>query len=290
MPLTEQSAQSIRQVLARSGIIQFDDVYSREELEFINRTADPLFFPRRWERRSYIHPDELVSIDLWSVIFSENMRDVLFSIMPDPVLYHCHIYEIAGTNDESHIFGERLSGWHCDVFENDETKEATHVSVFVYLSDVGPENGPFEFAPSTGRQWLLPKAPYASVLGKSGTTFAWNRRFFHRAAPNLADMRRRILKLSIQKNRFPSSHLANKHFEKTLQSIDAGDLEIDLLLGRYQGTQPPTTRSTSYLPVAQIEPIAQISIQPLTLLVPQIKSRISSLGRRAGITGPKKRI
>lgn len=288
VPLTEHSAQSIQRILARSGIIQFDDVFTREQLELINRTVDPLFASRQLEHRSYVHPDELVSINLWSVIFSEQMRDVLFSIMPDPVLYHCHIYEIAGTNGEPHIFGERLSGWHCDVSENDNAKEPTHVSVFVYLSDVGPTNGPFEFAQSTGHQWLSHKAPYVSVRGKPGTTFAWNRRFFHRAAPNLADVRRRILKLSIQKNQFPSAHLANKHFGQTLQSIEPGDHEIDLLLGRYQGKRPPTARAPAHLAVAQIEPNAQIVIPILPLLLPQIKSRLSALGQRAGIYRRKK--
>lgn len=290
MPPPEKPAQSIQRILVRSGIIQFADVFSPEELEVINRTADPLFFSRQSESRSYVYANELVSLNLWSVIFSEKMRALLFSIMPDPVLYHCHIYEIAGTNGEPHIFGERLSGWHCDVFDDEKTTEPTHVSVFVYLNEVGPTNGPFEFALSTGHQWLSPRAPFVSVHGKSGTTFAWNRRFFHRAAPNLADARRRILKLSIQKNRFPSAHLTNTHFGKVLQSIAPGDLEIDLLLGRYQGTQAPTARAPAHLAAAEIKPNAQISISTLPLLVPQIKSRISTLGRRLGISRLKNRI
>ncbi len=277
LPATGEDA---RRVLQTEGILATDDLFDEGDLRVIRTALDPLFRRKAAEQRSYAHPDELVDAGLWSLIFSSRVRALLFSLMPDPVLYHCHAYEIAGNNDKPHIFGESLAGWHCDVDRQQDDDPPTHISLFVYLTDVGPDNGAFEFVPSTARQWLRPEAPFVSVFGKAGYTFLWNRKFFHRAAPNLSDVRRRLLKLSIQRNRYPSAHLANPHFQKVLQTIPPGDIAMDILLGRYQSAQPPEMTAPTSPSWYRIAPTAQLDLPFWRLLGTQFRKRLAVLKTR----------
>jgi len=264
---------TLQDVLKREGIARLGDIYTTDEMRTLNVAVDPIFSNRASERRAYVHPDEILATGLWPLVFSKHMRAILFSVMPDPVLYHCHVYEIAGESNEPHIFGESLSGWHCDVDDEEDSGEPTHLSLFVYLTEVGAENGAFEFAPATSRQWLKPNAPYASVLGPPGFTFLWNRRFFHRAAPNHSSLRRRILKLSIQRNRYLSTHLENEHFRKVRECLPVGDWEMDILLGRYQGTTAPLIQRNVTPTWAHILPNATLKIPAWSLLTPQIRRK-----------------
>ena len=118
--------------------------------------------------------------------------------------------------------------------------DPTHVSIFVYLTDVGPEDGAFEFIPGVPRtKWLHNGTPYCSVQGPKGFSFAWHRNYYHRASPNRGPVRRRLAKLSIQSNEYPSHHLKNPHFSKVIAETPPGDPRMDLLLGRYQGKTAP---------------------------------------------------
>lgn len=283
MPATCAAA---RRGLRTDGILATDDLFDPEQLQVIRTALDPLFQRKGTEPRAYAHPDELVEAGLWPIVFSARMRALLFSVMPDPVLYHCHVYEIAGCNPEPHIFGESLAGWHIDVERQQADDGPTHVSLFVYLTEVGPGNGAFEFVPSTARQWLRPGAPFISVFGKAGYTFVWNREFFHRAAPNLSGVRRRLLKLSIQRNRYPSAHLANAHFQRVLEAIPPGDTAMDVLLGRYQSTEAPEVTMPASPPWSRIPPNSRIDLPAWRLLGTQLRKRLAIL--KSGVIGVRR--
>lgn len=264
---------TLQDVLQREGIARLGDIYAADEVRALNVAVDPIFSARASENRAYVHPDEILAAGLWPLVFSKHMRSILFSVMPDPVLYHCHVYEIAGQNNEPHIFGESLSGWHCDVDDERDCGEPTHISLFVYLTDVRVGNGAFEFAPSTSGQWLKPNAPYISVFGPRGYSFIWNRRFFHRAAPNHSSLRRRILKLSVQRNRYPSTHLGNDHFKSVRRSLPTGDKEMDILLGRYQGTVAPILKTAVAPTWNHILPNQKLAIPAWPLLTSQLRRK-----------------
>jgi hypothetical protein len=238
--------------LIHEGIAQLDPIYSPQELAHIHDIVTPFLAARADMPRSYVHPDELVTLGLWDSIFSPAMRAALFGIMPDPVLYHCHIYEIAAHSQTSHIFGDVMEGWHCDTDSEYYPKELTHVSLFVYLTDVGDGDGAFEFIPGKPNRILKHATAYVSVQGKAGTSFMWNRPFYHRASPNTGPTRRRLLKLSIQRNRFISTHISNAHFQTVRKHISAGNTEMDLLLGRYQGKPSPTAIACAPLPLSTL--------------------------------------
>ena len=225
--------------LLTTGIAHVDDIYTVNELAALNHAMNPAFDELKSTPRAYVRSDAMYRLGILDTIMSPRMRGVLFSTMPDPVLLHLHVYEIAAHQSQSHIFSEAYSGWHRDPDAEYHASDATHVSVFVYLSDVQANDGPFEFAQHKPDTALRSGTRIASMRGPIGTSFLWHRRFFHRAAPNSGPTRRRVLKISIQRNAFESSRLQKPEFQMLRKTIPAGRKWMDLLLGRYQGLAAP---------------------------------------------------
>lgn len=226
-------------VIADSGIVVTNDIYSVSELAEINAAMEPIFKSKQQEKRAYVMPDEMLTAGILDKVLSKKMLNTILSIMPDPVLYHFHAYEIAGNSKQSHIFADTLGGWHRDPDSEFHPGDPTHISIFVYLSNVGERDGAFEFSPQRPDAVLRSRSAAVSMYGTSGLSFAWHRSFYHRAAPNQGSMRRRLLKLSIQRNEFPSAHLKNDAFRRIAADVPSGDQVMDLLLGRYQKQTAP---------------------------------------------------
>ncbi len=273
--------------LAKYGICAYPDPYSASEILDFNARLDPLLRTRAGQARAYVHVDELEDAGLLRRMLSPAMRNILFSIMPDPVLFHCLVSEIAGNDTRSHFGAETMSGWHRDSDSELVVGEVTHVSVFTYLSDVGPLDGAFEISP----KWpLLIRGGDPSVLvtGPAGQTFAWRRSFFHRASPNRGPRRRRIIKLSIQRNRFPSHHLHGPRFRAALAAIPAGDTGLDVLLGRFQGGKAPAVAGVEPPPPRILQPTGTVDVPMSRLLPGQLRFHARELKRslEAAIQGP----
>jgi hypothetical protein len=272
--------------LARFGICAYPDPYSPAQIAEFNAALDPPLRARSTQARAYVHVDELEDLGLLRRILSPSMRNILFSIMPDPVLYHCLVSEIAGDQTRSHFGAERMEGWHRDADSELVAGEVTHVSVFTYLSDVGPRDGAFEIAP----KWPIligGRDPSILVTGPAGYTFAWQRSFFHRASPNRGPRRRRILKISVQRNRFPSHHLNGRRFRAARAASPAGDTGLDVLLGRYQGGLAPTVTAIETPPRLILRPTGKVDV-PLSKLLPgQLRFHASRARKslRAAIDG-----
>ena len=269
---------SASQVLIDDGIFVTPGMFTTEEIAAINDRLDPIFQPHAADNRSYAHADQLYSSGALDLLLKPKFRDLLFEIMPDPVLYHCHAYEIAARKERSHILSERLSGFHADI-DSEWTKSApTHVSVFVYLSDVSADDGAFEFVTRKPSALLTPGSPVATMTGQRGTTFAWNRSYYHRASPNRGATRRRLFKLSIQNNRFFSRFLKRDHFVRLREMIPPGaDPHYDLLLGRFQGGAAPTFSPTDATAVGSVAANRRLELSPVEL----VKENLRSRGRRA---------
>lgn len=229
-------------LLASEGITLVNDVYSVNTLAAINSAMNPLFSARSGEARAYIRSDEMLEMGILDKVLSPAMRNLLLAIMPDPVFYHFHAYEIAGNSSQSHIFADQLGGWHRDPDSKYFPADPTHVSIFVYLSDVGEGDGAFEFSPQQPSEPLRPNSPAITMIGPTGMSFVWHRSFYHRASPNRGPRRRRLLKISIQRNAFHSTHLENEFFRGLRQKVTQGDLLTDLLLGRFQGKAAPSVQ------------------------------------------------
>jgi hypothetical protein len=246
--------------LALSGLLAVGEVYSVAELARINSVMSPLFAARSAQARAYVRPDDMVTEGILDTVLSRRMRDLIFNLLPDPVLYHFHAYEIAGGSDKPHIFGDTLGGWHRDQDSELYQHSPTHISIFVYLGDVGADNGPFEFCPDPPQPGLRCDSPVISMTGHAGASFVWQRGFYHRAAPNHSPRRRRLIKLSLQPNAFRSPHLQADYFKNAIRAIPAGDPELDLLFGRYQGKQAPQIEPRRALQFAALAPQRTLGI------------------------------
>jgi hypothetical protein len=204
-----------RESLEIAGIAGVECPYSSEILERWNRALDPLFAERTRENRSYVRADELLALGILEELFRFELRGLITAVMADAVLLHCHVYEIAPGRSRSHVRGLELRGWHRDLPARGPGRQVPDfASIFLYLSDVGPDAAPFEAVrggyegpPRNGQRCI-------SITGPPGTFFIWNRALLHRAAPNRAVGRRRLLKLSIQHNRSPNPSVVSPAFRR----------------------------------------------------------------------------
>lgn len=190
-----------------SGIVSLDLPRFTAVVPKWNALLDPLFAERCREPRSYVSSGDLASLGVLTELFSPDVCSVVHLLDPEACLYHCHAYEIAGGADEPHIGAEVLNGWHrdTDIPPGPSCRGADAFSIFIYLTPVPTiADGPFEFLPDRSAT-LTPGRPTVRMLGDVGTTFVWNRGYFHRANPNRSKVRRRVLKVSIQSARWPNA-------------------------------------------------------------------------------------
>lgn len=275
----------LRSQLNALGLVRLDDLFERSELATLNAALDPHFAALAHEPRSYAYSVDLNRLGRLDAVLGERTLKVLFDVMPDPVIYHLHAYEIAARNPSPHIFGHELAGWHRDPDSAWEPAAPTHVSLFVYLTDVAETDGPFEFLPGRPQGRFSNGAASVSLTGAAGTSFLWNRAFFHRASPNRGEVRRRLLKISIQKNRYESSHLAAPHLAPVAAAERGRDPHRALLFGAWQGRQAPeldppaTAWDPGYRPVA---PNRTAEVDALTRLKSAMKSMVGVRAADAG--------
>jgi len=247
-------------VLARDGLVMLPDIYTVNDLAELNAAMNTLFASRQDQKRSYVRPDDMMALGILDLVLSPAMLDVLFTIMPDPVLYHLHAYEIEAGCSQPHIFANQPGGWHRDMDSAYFRDDPTHVSVFVYLSDVGPDDGVFEFASQEPEAALMRGAPAMSLTGSAGLAFAWHRSFYHRAAPNRGPRRRRLLKISIQRNEFPSVLMEKDYVRRMLAEVPAGNPKLDVLLGRLQGLAAPHQAASRMIAPVRVQPMATVDV------------------------------
>jgi len=203
--------------LSTRGIVQLNGVLEHGWIARANEFLDNQFSEVGDGMRTYVGADSLAEAGLLKSLFTDRLRSVVNGIYDEPVvLYHCHVYEIEAASNKPHIHRNNLDGWHRDV----ETvacyrrEVPDYVSIFVYLNPVGPDGGPFELVPRPPTRRPGKGTPCVSVVGDAGTTFAWNRSYFHRAAPNRSPVRRRVLKLSLQPARLPHDRMTQPEFTR----------------------------------------------------------------------------
>ena len=188
------------EALVEKGFFLNSLSYSPKLIEEWNMLLSPLFIVQEDKGRAYVKANVLFELGILDKIFNEQIQSLLCHLMPDAIFYHCHAYEIKASQAQSHIhWGENL-GWHRDeecAFEYNP-KGANHISMFIYLTDVDEENGPFEIRLASPFSYFKPKEKTLKVIDKAGAVFFFNRFFWHRACPNYSSSRRRVIKFSFQ--------------------------------------------------------------------------------------------
>ena len=228
--------ESLRQELFEKGIAKLKPPFPDAVIADWNRRMDPLFKDRPIDR-SYVTSDELNETGILDEFMNPAMRELIRGLVPDAVMYHCHVYEIAGNKNKPHIVGDVLKGWHRDT---DVTQTPVQLgdclSFFLYLSEVGERmSGPFELVPKKFAGRVERGMKSVKMMGPAGTFFIWNRKMLHRAAPNSSPVRRRLLKLSIQPNTAENQYIKQPAFEKVLNARAKNDEFIAFLFGKHFG-------------------------------------------------------
>ncbi|WP_462165086.1 phytanoyl-CoA dioxygenase family protein [Pseudoalteromonas xiamenensis] len=213
----------IHKNLLLNSYISLNPIYSQDFIEQLNALLTPIFDTQKSPRR-YVNSLEFHKLGILNNIFTPELISLLFTFFKDPILYHCHAYEIDANSNLPHIAGENyLDGWHRDVDCLYDLNQGgvQHISFFVYLSDVNADSGPFEVC--NKRLNILPSlfrsAFFYRIVGKKGTSFLFDRTSFHRASPNKSSVCRRVLKISFQSRKTQSQKLSptipshNKHFK-----------------------------------------------------------------------------
>ncbi|MGB5594299.1 MAG: phytanoyl-CoA dioxygenase family protein, partial [Crocosphaera sp.] len=196
-------------LLAKQGFLKPENLYSSNLIEEWNTLLDPYFLEQKNKDRSYVKSNTLMELGIINKIFNKQLKSLLCSLMPDAIFYHCHAYEISSSQIKSHIhWGENL-GWHrdeeCGPYYN--SNQANHISMFIYLTNVDKENGPFEIRLKSPLSYLQLREKTLKVIGEAGTVFFFNRFFWHRACPNISAIRRRVIKLSFQPRKFENDRI-----------------------------------------------------------------------------------
>lgn len=220
---TAMGLNPVFESLTQYGLAMLSPLYTAECIEQWNQAVDPWFLKYSSNKRPYIRADQLQELGLLDSIFNQNLKDLIKGLMPDAVLYHCHVYEIDGNQSKPHIHANnQLNGWHRDAecLYAAAPDEVHHFSFFVYLTDVDRKNGPFEIAPLSSFQPLKNHTPSIKVLGDKGSNFLFDRTFLHRATANFSSSRRRVLKLSFQNNHLVNDRIHLPEFLSVRNSLN----------------------------------------------------------------------
>ena len=206
--------------LKDTGVVHVDNVVSADTLKKWNVKLYQHFSKLAHESRSYATIEDRWEMGIFQELFNSSMCSLISSIMVDPVLLCCHIYETE-RSEKSHVFSDSFNGWHRDVNELPglNSKDLNYVSLFIHLSDVESNSGAFEIVPGSFIGPLQESMSATQVTGPIGTTYFWNRTLFHRASPNRSDVRRRMLKISFQHNHLQNEHIASQPFKRVYEKL-----------------------------------------------------------------------
>ncbi len=265
----------VRAALNTNGIVFAEGLYEASDIVAINEALDPIFAAKRESKRSYATVDELITCNIIDHVLNDAIVSSFYEIIDKPKMYQFHVFEIAGRNNSPHIAGANLKGWHRDHDSAYDPVAPSHISLFVYLTNVGGDDGSFEFMPHSGRGGFTNNADAIAVQGGKGTAFYWNRHFFHRASPNRGATRRRVLKFSIQSPESPalttslaaaSRYMANKDCARQELFGHSGGSDTDLKPKTIKYDVPSTNM--------------RVKLDPATLLKARFKEAIGLLNNQ----------
>lgn len=225
------TGNQVLKTLRTKGIINFDCPFDAATLARWNKLVDPLFEKEGDKLRSFILIEDLINAGIFKEFWNDQMRSFVRSLMPDAVIETFEISEVSTHQKEADNYGIN-NEWHRDIQDLPglSLDEPYYVAIFIYLTDVGPESGGFEIRPIPPSIPPHDGDPVINVQGPKGTTFIWNRGYYHRASMNPSGVRRRIIKVSLQHN-YLDSVIVSGDLYKALREKVSGDGFLEFLLG-----------------------------------------------------------
>ena len=146
----DKREKSLHTMYQEHGLLQFQNLYSREAIGNWNKLLDPVFNQSTSTSRSYVESDKLLELGILKQVMVPKLLNVISVLDPCPVFFHCCCFEIEGKQKQHHKFTNRLDGWHRE--PSDPRKKSVRgcrpYSIYIYLSDVNDtDNGSFEVIP-----------------------------------------------------------------------------------------------------------------------------------------------
>jgi hypothetical protein len=216
-----------------NGFIEFNNLFSNEQIQKWNSILDSYYFGKK----------EKITIDLFEIgkpgfkILTEFLNDkikfIINQLIKDPVIFYAGSNEIPSNQKISHVNHNEIEGWHSDTGENLQylnLKNPFWITFFVYLTNVGFNDGPFEISNVTEKKEIKNGMKCFKIIGEKGKCFVWGNPFFHRAAPNLGNNRRRILKIQIQHNYLENTYMSV--LKKAHEYIEPDNIYLNYILGK----------------------------------------------------------
>ncbi|MGI1999544.1 hypothetical protein [Shewanella frigidimarina] len=196
------NSELIKEKLHEHAFLFLEPIYSDSTIDNFNCKFECIFSKQKKPRR-YVDALDIYKLGLIEDVFTPKLISLIYNIFPEPILYHCHSYEIDGFNSKPHISNDNfLDGWHRDMdcIHDLEKREIQHVSLFVYLTNVGDNDGAFEICDKKLGYFprLFRSSNFYSIKGNKGSSFLFNRTAIHRASANENAVNRRVLKISFQ--------------------------------------------------------------------------------------------
>jgi len=220
-------------IYKKNGVIEFDNIFDSNQIDKWNRVLEA----------HYAGSDDKVSLDLTDLgkegldilkeFFNDKIKYITNQLIKDPIVFYAGSNEIPSNATISHVNHNEIGGWHTDTGENLQyldLRKPYWITFFVYLTDVGENDGPFEITNVTRKKDINNSTKSFSMTGKKGKCFLWGNPFYHRAAPNLGSTRRRILKIQVQHNYLQSSY--NENLKKFHDLLNKEDVYFSYLTGK----------------------------------------------------------
>lgn len=217
----------------KNGFVEFENIFSSKDIDKWNSTLDT----------HYRDQSDKVNIDLLEVgkpgfeiikgFLNDKVKFIISCLIKDPVIFYAGSNEIPAKQKISHVNHNEIEGWHTDTGENLQYLDLNNplwITFFVYLSDVGINDGAFEISNVTKKKNIKNNMNCFKMIGNKGKCFVWGNPFFHRASPNLGDKRRRILKIQIQHNYLENSYSAT--LKKNYEFIEENENYLKYIFGQ----------------------------------------------------------
>lgn len=236
----------VAQRIKQHAIASISPVHDCAQINQWNSLFSPVFAQQDKSRR-YVNAFDMFEMGIFEQVFNPQVQALIYQLIPDAVLYHCHAYETDARQNQPHILADNFcDGWHrdWDCQYDLSNPNPQQFSLFVYLTDVHQDSGCFEvnnkkfgFVPR-----LFKGSEFYQARGKTGYTFIFDRVAYHRASPNLSDTPRRVLKISFQSQKLTNKKLAIAQFSKLREVVSDESVFLRQLIGDQNITAQMTAR------------------------------------------------
>ena len=200
------------------GVVIFKNFFDESVINEINFKINKYFIKNN--EVEFLRIDKLFELGIIEKILNNKLRNLIYHIIPDGILYRFHIVKTPGKqNDPWFNPNTKFGSWHIDRKVNGD-KGYNFVDFYIYLSNVEIDGGGYAYFPHSK---IINKADINKskrvITGKAGTAFLARVDWPHSATVNKNQKDRIMLRISLQKNYLHNSELEEEAFKNVNSKI-----------------------------------------------------------------------